>query len=530
MSLPFIQTKIRCIPYCSDLTQVFNTLCQQNQQTLLLESAEIESKDSVESLLIVRSAVKIKCESGRVIFTALTENGLGLLLALRHYFCDLITLIEVTDQQFQFICPLLDTNIDEEEKLHTFTPFEGLRAVMRCYSQSNPPVFVGGLFAYDLVMSLIPMENIILEDDGITCPDYCFYVAEQLVVIDHQAQQAELRTFCFMEKQQEILCQQAEEISQSLHNLRPVQPLAPLKTDVSTNLDDGAFKVLLANLKTHIYQGDVFQIVPSRRFSLACPHPLAAYRQLKMRNPSPYMFFMQDSEFTLFGASPESALKYQSENRQLEIYPIAGSRPRGFDENGRIDPDLDSRLELELRLDQKELSEHLMLVDLARNDMARVCESGSRYVKALMQVDRYSHIMHLVSKVVGTLRPEFDALHAYYACMNMGTLTGAPKTKAMQLLYQYEKQKRHSYGGAVGYLLSDGNFDSCIVIRSAFVQQGVAYVQAGCGQVLDSDFQREADETCQKAAAVIQAIVQTNQLAMNNTVGGVTYGDHSISR
>ena len=225
------------------------------------------------------------------------------------------------------------------------------------------------------------------------------------------------------------------------------------------------------------------------------------------------MFYMQDEDFTLFGASPESALKFDATTRQLEIYPIAGSRPRGFDAHGNIDPELDARLELELRLDHKEQAEHLMLVDLARNDIARVCESGSRKVAELMQVDRYSHIMHLVSRVVGKLRSELDALHAYQACMNMGTLTGAPKIKAMQLIYQFEQQKRHSYGGAVGYLQSDGNFDTCIVIRSAFVQDGTAYVQAGCGEVLDSDPQMEADETRHKAAAVLKAIMQTNTRA-----------------
>ena len=223
-------------------------------------------------------------------------------------------------------------------------------------------------------------------------------------------------------------------------------------------------QVSLKALKHHINIGDVFQIVPSRRFSLACPNTLASYAQLKLNNPSPYMFYMNDEDFILFGASPESALKYAPDNRQLEIYPIAGSRPRGFDAHGNIDPELDARLELELRLDHKEQAEHLMLVDLARNDIARVCQSGTRKVAELMQVDRYSHIMHLVSRVVGKLRPELDALHAYQACMNMGTLTGAPKIKAMQLIYQFEQQKRHSYGGAVGYLTSDGRFDTCIVI------------------------------------------------------------------
>ncbi|PID51193.1 MAG: anthranilate synthase component I, partial [Pasteurellales bacterium] len=144
------------------------------------------------------------------------------------------------------------------------------------------------------------------------------------------------------------------------------------------------------------------------------------------------------------------------------------------------------------------------------NDIARVCETGSRTVDKLMQVDRYSHIMHLVSRVVGRLKPSLDALHAYQACMNMGTLTGAPKIRAMQLIYQQEQQKRHSYGGAVGYLTSCGDFDTCIVIRSAFVQNGVAHVQAGCGEVLDSNPQAEADETRHKARAVIKAISEVH--------------------
>ena len=302
-------------------------------------------------------------------------------------------------------------------------------------------------------------------------------------------------------------------ISQKLKNIDGVLSIKAASDEVSTNFEDPEFTGIVKALKHHINIGDVFQIVPSRRFSLACPNTLASYAQLKLNNPSPYMFYMNDEEFILFGASPESALKYAPDNRQLEIYPIAGSRPRGFDAHGNIDPELDARLELELRLDHKEQAEHLMLVDLARNDIARVCQSGTRKVAELMQVDRYSHIMHLVSRVVGKLRPELDALHAYQACMNMGTLTGAPKIKAMQLIYQFEQQKRHSYGGAVGYLTSDGRFDTCIVIRSAFVQNGIAHIQAGCGEVLDSDPQMEADETRHKAAAVLKAIKQINTQA-----------------
>lgn len=266
-------------------------------------------------------------------------------------------------------------------------------------------------------------------------------------------------------------------------------------------------------LKQRIVAGDIFQVVPSRCFSLACPDPIAAYAKLKQQNPSPYMFYLQDAAFTLFGASPESALKYEQSNRQVEIYPIAGTRRRGFAADGSIDNDLDSRIELELRQDEKEKAEHLMLVDLARNDVARISVAGSRYVKELLKVDRYSYVMHLVSRVIGTLKPELDALHAYQACMNMGTLVGAPKVKAAELIRGVEGKRRGSYGGAVGYLAGNGDFDSCIVIRSAYVANNMAYIQAGAGVVFDSVPQDEANETRSKAQAVINAILSAHASA-----------------
>lgn len=175
---------------------------------------------------------------------------------------------------------------------------------------------------------------------------------------------------------------------------------------LSCNQSDEAFGDVVSQMQEAIRIGEIFQVVPSRRFSLPCPSPLAAYQTLKDNNPSPYMFYMQDQDFTLFGASPESSLKYDADSRQIEIYPIAGTRPRGRRADGSLDRDLDSRIELEMRTDHKELAEHLMLVDLARNDLARICQPGSRYVADLTKVDRYSFVMHLVSRVVGTLRED----------------------------------------------------------------------------------------------------------------------------
>lgn len=514
----FVQVQHTPLAYHSDTTSLFHRLCGDNPHTLLLDSAEIQSKNSVKSLLFAQSAVHIFCEQNQVTFEALTANGQAVLPEIAQALLALtpipICTFSAENDRLHAVFPAVNEALDEDSKLKTTTIFDGLRCVSQLFAEAISPVYLGGLFSYDLVAQFIPMDNICLEDDGLTCPDYSFYLAEQLVFIDHQQQTATLHTFCFAPSQAEKLAQQAVNYTQKSANttVLPFESYPADKT-VSVNLDDTAFKQIVSDLKQHIHLGDVFQIVPSRRFSLACPNPLASYRQLKITNPSPYMFFMRGEQFTLFGASPESALKYSQPSRQLEIYPIAGSRPRGFDAQGRIDLELDSRLELELRLDQKELAEHLMLVDLARNDIARVCEAGSRRVADLMQIDRYSHIMHLVSRVVGTLKSDLDALHAYQACMNMGTLTGAPKIRAMQLIYQFERQKRHSYGGAVGYLTSQGNLDTCIVIRSAFVQNGVAYVQAGCGEVLDSDPQAEADETRHKARAVLNAIGAVNQTA-----------------
>ncbi|MBF0943365.1 MAG: chorismate-binding protein, partial [Actinomyces sp.] len=204
--------------------------------------------------------------------------------------------------------------------------------------------------------------------------------------------------------------------------------------------------------------------------------------------------------------SPESSLLHSAKDGTVAIRPIAGTRPRGFAPDGSIDHELDIRLELELRSDAKEVAEHVMLVDLARNDVARVSQRGTRRVEQLLRVDRYSRVMHLVSEVSGTLAEDLHPLDAFRASMTMGTLTGAPKLRAAELIRNYEGQRRGSYGGAVGYLRGDGELDTCIVIRSAFVKDGQAIVQAGAGVVADSVPAREAEETVHKASAVLRAL------------------------
>jgi len=214
------------------------------------------------------------------------------------------------------------------------------------------------------------------------------------------------------------------------------------------------------------------------------------------------MFFVSMRDSVLFGASPETSVRVTQENGRpiLEVKPIAGTRPRGMDE------DQDNRMEADLRLDEKEDAEHMMLVDLARNDVARVSEPGTRHVSHLMSLEKYARVMHLVSSVKGVLAPAYDALHALQTCLNAGTLSGAPKLKATELLRRYERTRRGPYGGAIGWLNAEGQLDTGVVIRSALVKNGTAYVRAGAGVVYDSDPVAEADETRRKASAVLTAI------------------------
>ncbi|WP_318365414.1 anthranilate synthase component 1 [Enterobacter sp.] len=494
--------------YRENPTALFHQICGARPATLLLESADIDSKNDLKSLLLVDSALRITALGDTVTINAFTRNGASLLPLLD---AALPAGVEntVTPEGRVLRFPAVSALLDEDARLcslSVFDTFRLLQTLVTVPANEREAMFFGGLFAYDLVAGFEELPA--LNQDN-RCPDYCFYLAETLLVIDHQKQHTRIQASLFTPEATEKarLTQRIAQLRDQLHEIPaalPVESVPSMRCEC--NQSDDEFGAVVRNMQKAIRAGEIFQVVPSRRFSLPCPSPLAAYDVLKKSNPSPYMFFMQDADFTLFGASPESSLKYDATSRQIEIYPIAGTRPRGRRADGSLDRDLDSRIELEMRTDHKELSEHLMLVDLARNDLARICTPGSRYVADLTKVDRYSFVMHLVSRVVGELRHDLDALHAYRACMNMGTLSGAPKVRAMQLIASAEGSRRGSYGGAVGYFTAHGDLDTCIVIRSAYVENGIATVQAGAGVVLDSVPQSEADETRNKARAVLRAI------------------------
>jgi len=494
--------------YRGDPTAIFHQLCGARPATLLLESADISSKQNLKSLLVIDSALRITALGNKVSVQALTPNGASLLPLMDAALPNDVQ-NEVRPNGRELTFPAIDQMQEEDARLRSRSVFDALRSILGLVEtpeEEREAMLLGGLFAYDLVAGFEDLPQLRADQ---RCPDFCFYLSETLLVLDHQNRSSRLQASLFTpdsdEKQR--LHGRLEQLQHQLQlppHAIPHQDVTDMQ--LSVNQSDEEFGAVVEKMKEGIRAGEIFQVVPSRRFSLPCPAPLAAYETLKNNNPSPYMFFMQDNDFTLFGASPESALKYDATNRQIEIYPIAGTRPRGRRADGSLDNDLDSRIELEMRTDHKELAEHLMLVDLARNDLARICEPGSRYVADLTKVDRYSFVMHLVSRVVGTLRADLDVLHAYQAVMNMGTLTGAPKVRAMQLIAGSEKTRRGSYGGAVGYFTAQGDLDTCIVIRSAYVEDGIATVQAGGGVVLDSVPQAEADETRNKARAVLRAI------------------------
>ena len=536
--------------YVDDPLAAFAHLCGNKNNALLLESAEIDSKDDLQSLLMVDAALRMECRGNRVEVKALTGNGASVLPLFVDHAPDGLHIKERTDTSITLVCDEADGELDEDSRLKAASVMDALRIVINKITpirQHPHAVFLGGVFAYDMLAGFEKLPDVPEGEND--CPDFVFYLAETLITVDHQTRETHLIGSVFsgqdVAQQYFAIAQRLEAIHQQLHDMPAKPVLVGAKTaritdvesevqsgqslvsdsensnetqngqslssfnpsvEVSVDLSDEQFCNHVLDLKQHILAGDIFQVVPSRTFSLPCPSPLLAYAKLKESNPSPYMFYMQDAAFSIFGASPESALKYERESNQVEIYPIAGTRPRGKRPDGSIDRDLDSRIELNLREDTKEKSEHIMLVDLARNDVAKVSRPGTRYVKDLLKVDRYSHVMHLVSRVVGQLRDDLDPLHAYQACMNMGTLVGAPKVSAATLIREVEKKRRGSYGGAVGYLNGQGDMDTCIVIRSAFVKNGTAYIQAGAGVVYDSVPQAEADETRAKAQAVIGAV------------------------
>lgn len=339
------------------------------------------------------------------------------------------------------------------------------------------------------------------------CPPICLQVVDRAVVFDHWRQRVLLVAHVPAGDRHAYLrgVRALEDLARRLARARPPAP-EPLPAEGappvpwSTNMPDERYREVVRRLKEHVAAGDIFQAVPSRRLTFPAPEGgFPVYRRLRVLNPSPYMFFLRVAGVELAGSSPEPLVRV--EGRRVLTRPIAGTRPRGGDEEE------DRRLEGELLADPKERAEHAMLVDLARNDLGRVCRPGTVRPTELMVVERFSRVMHLVSTVEGELDEGFDALDALAATFPAGTVTGAPKERAMELIAALEPTPRGPYSGAAGYLSFAGDLDVCIAIRTAVVEEGRAHVQVGAGVVADSDPERELAETQAKASAVALALV-----------------------
>jgi anthranilate synthase component I len=399
-------------------------------------------------------------------------------------------------------------------------PLAELRKLLNRYKFvgfAGLPPFVGGAvgyIGYDIVRFFEPSVTP-SPPDQLGIPDSAFMITDTFLVFDHRLRRLKIFATAFVsESGAEAAYDEArEKISAILQRLETptearLMNAAALESSLQkkANTEEADFCDIVRRCQEHIQAGDVFQIVPSLRFEVQYPgRSLPLYRALRFINPSPYLFCLQLSErFALVGSSPEVHVRLR--DGKVDIRPLAGTRRRG------TTPDEDQQLATELLRDPKERAEHLMLVDLARNDVGRICRFGSIKVSDFMTIERYSHVMHIVSNIEGELEEGKDADDVMRATFPAGTVSGAPKVRAMQLINGFEKGKRGAYSGAVAYFGFDGNLDSCIVLRTIVLKDGVAYAQAGCGVVADSVPEAEYQECVNKATALFRAIERAQRI------------------
>jgi anthranilate synthase component 1 len=498
------QALTRRLPRQVDLLALYAQLTGGGARpdTMLLET------QAGASILLEQAAVRIECRGQLVTLEALTANGVAVLRLVEGVLAHAITgcmpgrLVLSFDRTGE---------VDAAKRLLAASPFDALRAIVSAIRSDTPEephtICLLGSVAFDHVdlFEDLPQQS----EDPTEYPDFVFWLAESTVIAEPGLFPRLVCTSFATDDEESrrgyfAAVHRLTELGARTGTVTPLpeEQANAVLPEVTADLDDGAFAAVVTQLKKHILAGDVYQIVPSRTFSAPCPNPLAAFARLRSIDRSPYMFFVRMRHSILFGASPETSVRVLREGgvATVEVKPIAGTRPRG------VDRDEDDRMEADLRLDQKEVAEHMMLVDLARNDVARVSSPGTRRVDGLMTVERFARVMHLVSSVKGELAAGLDALHALQACLNVGTLSGAPKLRATQLLRRYERARRGHYGGAIGWLNGEGLMDTGVIIRSALVKDGTAHLRAGAGVVYDSNPIAEADETHRKASAVLTAI------------------------
>ena len=375
------------------------------------------------------------------------------------------------------------------------------------------PPFIGGAIGYagyDVVRYVEDLPNAPADDRGLPDLDFSFY--HSMCIFDHVGKTITLVTLAdgkgadpkssYAAANQRLDTMAAKLASPPKFAIAELPQAPAKKLEVISNFSRQAFCDAVRKCVGYIHAGDIFQVVPSQRFSIQTDiQPLEIYRSLRIINPSPFMFFVRTGDAVLVGCSPEIMCRVA--DRVVTVRPLAGTRRRGKTEAE------DRALQAELLADPKERAEHVMLVDLGRNDIGRVAKYGTVELTEVMVVERYSHVMHISSEVQGVLRDELDAFDAIKACLPAGTVSGAPKVRAMEVIDEIEPHRRGPYGGAVGYFDYRGNMDTCIALRTMVIKDGIVHVQAGCGVVADSDPDAEYEETVNKAKALIHAIEVT---------------------
>ena len=406
-----------------------------------------------------------------------------------------------------------------ESKKVTDTPLTFIRKILKQYrfvEVPDLPRFCGGMvgyLSYDVVRFFEKLPQNALDD--LKLPDVYLMLAKNIIIFDHLNHKIKIVSCVHVDskisqptkiKAYHKALKQIDQVIHDLHHVVLVteKPLAKKRSStkklkLKSNFKEKAFKKIVTQAKKYIHAGEIIQVVLSQRFETRIhTDPFNLYRTLRGLNPSPYMYYLNLDGMQIIGSSPE--LLVRCENRIIETRPIAGTRPRGKDDKH------DQRLAKDLLNDPKEKAEHIMLVDLGRNDLGRVCQKGTVHLSEFMKIEKYSHVMHIVSNVKGVLRADRDDLDVLQAAFPAGTVSGAPKIRAMEIIEDLENISRGPYAGCIGYFSFSGNLDTCITIRTIIATKGKAYVQAGAGIVADSVPQREFRETVNKAKAQLLAI------------------------
>jgi anthranilate synthase component 1 len=513
---------VRELPRVVDPLALYTRLSGGGRQhgSFLLESRDGAGEIGRRSIVGLSSALRISCHGEEVRILAFTSNGQSMLPwipgAVRG-----AARVEAAASSLTLHFPHgIHAGAATTPGRDRSSPLEALRALplrVRCAAEDSGDLFLAaGLLSYELACpSWVPGATLA---DRESSPLYEFFIPERLVFVDHRLSRTLLVAHAFgggsFDDNRRAAVAGLDDLERAADAIPPAATEAPVHAGLpfgalsvaEPDISDEAFAEIVAGLRERLERGEVYQVVPSRSFSTPCRDPLAAYAVLRDLEPSPYQFYVRSPRETILGASPEPAVRIEGLPPRVTVRPIAGTAPRGIGPDGSVDPELDMRRAAALLLDVKETAEHMMLVDLARNDVARVCRPGTRRVTRLLELEKYARIMHLVSEVQGELADGLDALDAYLSTMNPGTLVGAPKIAAAKILGAIEHGPRGIFGGAVGYLTASGRLDSAIAIRTAVVREGVARARAGAGVVLGSNPAREAMETRRKAEAVLHAV------------------------